>query len=302
MAVQTNGFTLAVGILFMAIPTAQAQTPGGGTQTVLHADDLTLSMSAHGKLQKRLEKAVFIVHASQTPSHPYDGNGLAFDGAAAAVQPDALQDILPPEAFQKLPQPGDSHPDTDVPPTSFFGRGLESVSSPFASRPTAKENVSASRQYYLTTADWLTGSTSFTVRIANTDVVAQLDYRDDAQNVAVLSTAPHPKVDGVAILPFDPEAPIPAHAYLMLSPNTPYESLTQHVLHVDTAHLYGMSNHTARNGYPMFTLDGRLMGLSVGPTETRTKSFIIHPGILDRALHPQKYRRITEEKPDLYTL
>ncbi len=290
-------YVVTLLLLCLALP-AFAELPAYDQQraetVIMTSEQFAMSDTARRTLQKRLDHAVFTMFAFQPPSHRLADRGLSFDGACVAVSAEAVQEIVKSSDLteEDIPEPQHhSH--------SFFDRDLDKVSSPFAERKSADKRVKSSRQFYLTTADWLTWSESFEIEIQGKRVKARLDYRDEAQNVAVLSTTQNPSVQPVDI--FDAQKPIPSVVFLLLSPNSFYESMTQHVLNVTEMHQYGTSNMTARNGYPLFSSKGELVGLSVGPNTARTRADIVHPGLLDRALHPQKYDRTKTEKLDLKT-
>ncbi|MBO4351607.1 MAG: hypothetical protein J6A01_11775 [Proteobacteria bacterium] len=290
-------YILTILLSFLALP-AFAELPAYDQQraqtVIMSSEQFAMSDTARRSLQKRLENAVFTMFAFQPPSHRLAETGLSFDGACVAVSVEAVQEIVKASDLteEEVPEPQHhSH--------SFFDRDLDKVSSPFAERKSADKTVKSSRQFYLTTADWLTWSESFEIEIQGKRVKARLDYRDEAQNVAVLSTPQNQSIQPVDV--FDAQKPIPSIVFLLLSPNSFYENMTQHVLNVTEMHQYGTANMTARNGYPIFSSKGELVGLSVGPNTARTRADIVHPGLLDRALHPQKYDRTKTEKLELKT-
>lgn len=246
-------------------------------------------------LHKRLKTAVFMAYSYQPKKHPLMQNGLVFDGAVVAVKSECILDIIPKDDVTELPAE-EAKPHN---PSSFFDQDLHYVSSPFQKKPESKNQFQTGKQYYLTTADWLTNSTKFEIVIQNHKIPAKLEYRDDSQNVALLSTQKYPsnQVEGVSI--YSSEDRIPSHVFVLLSPESRYESFTQHELTVSQEHLYGNINLVVRNGYPVFYLDGSLVGLIVGPEKSNTSARIVHPALLDRAIHPAKYDRSQTETIDL---
>lgn len=289
-------------LTLLLIPLAQnawAQLPAAQPRTdneIIKAEQIALSNTDRNALQKRLEQAVVTVYAEQPKSHHLAETGARFDGAAVAILPEAVADILPKDAIQEITEP--------TPPKkrsngSFFNRGLDRASSPFAKKSAPKKHLQSTRQYYLTTADWLTNSTIFEIDIYGERITAKLEYRDDAQNLAVLSTSASEKLSPVELC--NPDDTLPSLAFALLSPNTIYESFTQHALHVPEMHLYGTTTLTARNGYPLFSVQGKLLGLLVGPDKANTKGLVVHPGLIDRALHPEKYSRVKIEEIKLET-
>lgn len=276
---------------FAELP-AYDQTP---PQTaVMSSDQFAMSETAVKALQKRLSHAVFTMFAHQPPGHRLAENVLTFDGACVAVLPEVVRDIVNSSEIVEEAMPEPEHRSH-----SFFDRDLDKVSSPFAERNEPKKQLQSSRQYYLTTADWLTWSESFEIEVFGKRVQARLDYRDNAQNVAVLSTPRDPRIDPVQVS--DVQKPIPSVVFLLLSPNSFYESLTRHTLYVNDMDQYGTVNMTARNGYPLFSSTGELVGLTVSPNAARTRADVVHPGVLDRALHPKKYDRTKVERLEMKT-
>lgn len=287
---------ISFGILYAS--SAWAQNPAQSIRTeseLVTAEQLAMSDTSRKKLQKKLEHAVVTVYAWQPAVHELAESGVGFDGAAVAVLPEAVAEVLPKDVVQEETEP--------EPPkrnrSSFFDRGLDKLSSPFAQREARQTKHQSGRQYYLTTADWLTNSTVFEIEAFGKRLKARMEYRDDAQNVAILSTAFSEKLEPVNIL--DPEETLPSLVFVLLNPNTIYESFTQHVLHVPHMHLYGTATLKARNGYPVFGVQGELAGLMVGPDKSNSKGWVVHSGLLDRALHPQKYSRVKVEEIKLET-
>ena len=260
------------------------------------AEQIVVSLGQMTELQNRLEFAVFPAYSTRPREFELQAAEMEFDGAAVAVMPEDVREILPkkptavPEQQAELPKSAPAHPTSH----SFFSNDLENVSSPFHKKAESKTVYNDSRQYFLTTADWLTFSESFEVELFGQKVPATLEYRDDQQNLAVLSTKRDPRVRPVKIIA--PDQPIPQTVFVLLSPGSIFESLTQHVLSISEMHLYGSADLTARNGYPIFSIDGDLAGLSVGPTTSQKNTSVVHPGLIDRALHPQKYSNIIREE------
>ena len=94
---------------------------------------------------------------------------------------------------------------------------------------------------------------------------------------------------------------IPGIVYVVLNPDSMYERMTQHVLSVTEENRYGTANMQARNGYPLFDEMGRLVGLAVGPEPSHRSTRVVHPKLLDMALHPSKYSNEQIEEIDTIT-
>ena len=283
------------GVLLYAIP-AVAQRPATDfnpvASTAVLAGELDVSYTAREQLQRKLEKSVFQVYARQPKAHPLAESAPEFDGAAVAVETRVVKNVVTHEAFQEAtPTPETGNP------YSVFDRGLDRASSPFAHKQNDETPLTSSKQYYLTTADWMTNAERIDIQIGDKKYHAQLEFRDDAQNVVILSTPAMTNVKGVPL--YNPDEPMPALVFVLLNPGSPYESLTQHTLSVSQMHRYATANMTARNGYPLFTVRGELAGLCVGPAPAQTLAYVVHPGVLDRALNPKKYDRTSLENVDL---
>lgn len=275
------------------LPTPTTQRPGVSQAQV---GDMVMTYGEQTALERRLAKAVVVVRAEYGKQHSLALDARVFDGAAAAIHASALAEVVEiafaSESVGKAPVQDSAH--------SFFDDSYRRASSPFADKSPEEREPQAKRQYFLTTADWLTGARNITIARDKKDYPAKLEYRDDAQNVAVLSTTPLPGIESVSIYDFDAhEAILPGVAFLLLQPQTLYQRMTQHVFSLMQSHVYATSNHAARNGYPMFTRQGELVGLSVGPTPAHTQAYIVHAGLIDRALHPKKYSRTKIEKIEL---
>ena len=284
-------------ILCLVLPSlCLAQTPffyevPSTPTTVAPRADMPLNYQERQNLQNRLKTAVFVAFAHQPKPHELAESGLQFDGAVVAIQSSHALDIIPKDEITEAPpKPANPHN-----PSSFFDTDLNYVSSPFQKRPEPQSNLHTGKQYYLTTADWLTNSTSFEIVINQQKIPAKLEYRDDAQNLAMLSTPifPESQVNGVEI--WSPDENMPSQGFALLSPDTRYESFTQHPITITEEHLYGSVNLIVRNGYPLFSTDAKLLGLIVGPDLSRTTAKVVHSGLIDRALHPQKYDRTKTE-------
>ena len=275
------------------LPTFVAGRPG---VSQAHVGDMAMTYGEQTALERRLAKAVVVVRAQGDSVHPLAQGTRVFDGAAVAISASALTDVIDPEfvASDDTAKPESNHAH------SFFDDSYRRSSSPFADKTPPKRESDAMRQYFLTTADWLTGAKKITVALDKRNYEAKLEYCDDAQNVAILSTQRLPNIEPVSIYDFAANDDIlPGVAFLLLQPQSTYQQLTQHVFSLQQSHTYATSNHVARNGYPMFTRQGELVGLSVGPAPTHTQASIVHSGLIDRALHPQKYSRTTIEKIEL---
>ena len=199
-----------------------------------------------------------------------------------AIRSEVVEEILPDD--DKLTEAG-VHSSRQG--TGFFDSGLEYASSPFHKPPVPQKEMTTRRQYFLTTADWLTMSQSFEIVVDHRRIKARLDYRNDAENVALLSIE---RQKGIISVDVYPEADrIPGVVYVVLNPDSIYERMTQHVLNITENNRYGTANMQARNGYPLFDEMGRLVGLSVGPEPAHRFTRVVHPRLLDIALHPSKY-------------
>ena len=282
--------TLA-GMLLPALAHAELpQPPQKPDEALIQADQAMITDTGHRALQQKLRNSVFTVTATPHTNHALVSE-RHFDGAAVAVTPETVREVLPADSFVETVAPA---PENPKPHTSFFDRGLAESTSPFSKRQPPAKTITSEHQYYLTTADWLTGSDSVNIRVSGKDIPAKIAYRDEANNVAILESQPQPDIHPVPV--YSPERAQPQFVYVLLSPGTIYETLTQHTLHAPDPHLYGTIPHlTARNGYPIFASTGELCALTVGPDTAHTKAFAAHPGVLDRALHPQKYDRTTLE-------
>lgn len=262
------------------------ETVGVGGKLTGGEDAEILTDGARAKLKARLERAVFLAYAHQPPVHDLAESGVVLDGAVVAIDVREVCDILTPE-FEEGATKKDigglkSH--------SFFSRELASVSSPFHRKErTDMPPRRPMRQYYLTTADWLTFSDEIVVRLGGRDVVMKLEWRDEAQNVAVLSTGREDGVEGVFVLPAGVEPP--PVVYVLLHPGTIYEQMTSHRFQVFEGNRYGRVGLKARNGYAIFRGDGRLTGLCVGPDNSGDGGQAVTPEVLSRALHPERYER-----------
>ena len=284
--------TLILAVLLTAT-NAYADLPRPDTFTddsqLVDIDMTPLSLDEQKELQTRLEKAVFQLFVTNIKGNMMQAP-IVLDGIAVAIFPEDVKDVVKTDDIVEAPPEEERKPAKK----GFFGVGLERKSSPFPHEVKRAPKYLAGRQYYLTTADWLTLQEKCEVVIQDNRVEARVEYRDNAQNVAILSTPNDPFIEPVHV--HDGDRPIPALVYLLLNPNARFESLTAHNLVVQQAHLYGSANHTARNGYPLFSKSGALVGLSVGPGSSKTHSAVVHSKILDRALHPEKYDRTTVEE------
>lgn len=294
-----HSLTALVLALVLFPSTARAelpQPPQKPDDALVQADQAMMTDTGRRELQHKLKNSVFTVTATPQSAHELVSE-RHFDGAAAAVTPETVRDVLPADSFVETAAPT---PATTKPPTSFFDRGLSEVSSPFSRRNATPPTLTSDYQYYLTTADWLTGSSAVQIRIHGKNIPARIAHRDNANNIAILESQPQPDISPVRLYPAD--RPQPQLVYVLLNPDSIYESLTQHTLHAPQPHLYGTISHlTARNGYPIFTSTGELAGLTVAPDTAHTKAFAAHTGVLDRALHPKSYDRTTVEKITLTT-
>ena len=279
--------TLTIANTAMAELPTPTQSSNG---ELISAQQLSLSNTARNQLQKRLEHAVFTMNAEQNRIHSLAESKASFDGAVVAVTPEAVKDIISEKDIKEEPPA----PETNRQSHSMFDRGLDRASSHFAPKTEAAPKWTSERQFFLTTADWLTLSESFEINVFGKKVKARLDYRDNAQNVAVLSIPGQSQIEPVEI--YNADEPTPSLIFVLLNPGSMYENLTQHVLNVTQDHLYGKTNLTARNGYPLFTASGQLAGLVVGPDVSHTNASVVHTKVLDRALHPQKYDRTKVEE------
>ena len=282
---------LLVLLLLPAAAHAELPQPAQKPDDALIAAEQTM-MTDTGRrgLQQRLRSAVFTVNATQRATHDLLTT-KRFDGAAVAVIPAAVREVLPEDSFVETVAPKQAAP---KPPTSFFDRGLDEATSPFSQRKAPEKTVTSAHQFYLTTADWLTGAEAVTIHVSGRDMPARIAHRDDAQNILILESQPHPDIHPVTIYP--PDKPAPGLVYVLLSPNSIQESLTQHAFQADMPHLYGTVSHlTARNGYPLFAATGELVGLTVAPNAAHTHASVAPPAVIDRALHPKAYDRTTVE-------
>lgn len=243
-------------------------------------------------LKTELRKAVFVVRTTQAPVHTLASAGVSFDGACVALEkcPEGLTDGVKTEELVVAVEDN---------PYSFFGRDLEQYSSPFASREARAAQEAGEATCYLTTADWLTNVASVQIVIDDRPVQAQVVKRDEAQNVAILRTPYQAFVKGRHVAAFDaPQSPV---AYALLEPGKMYESFTQQSFSIDMPHLYGKTSLLARNGYPLFNVQGEIVGLTVSPIPGRTKANVVHYLLIDRALYPEKYDRTVNEKTEFIT-
>lgn len=280
--------------VYADLPSPAAGKPGIGQTNV---GDLAMSFGEQKALEQKLARSVVAVYAESAQNHPPARGKRVFDGAAAAVFASDVADIAKPEFV-----PSDDKTD-NARSNSFFDGSYRRVSSPFAQEDAKPGHKQAKRQYYLTTADWLTGAQKVTVSAGRRELAARIEYRDDAQNVAVLSTERDPAIESAAIYDFEGNGNVlPGAAFLLLQPDSVYRRMTAHALSLTQHHAYATSNHAARNGYPMFARNGELVGLSVGPVPTHTQAYIVHAGLIDRALHPQKYDRTAKETIELREL
>ena len=287
---------LAFAIFPLTALSELPQPPQKPDDALVQADQAMLTDTGRRALQQKLKNSVFTVTATPHTNHALVSE-RHFDGAAVAVTPETVREVLPADSFVETVAPA---PPANKPPTSFFDRGLSEVSSPFSQRNAQAPTLTSDHQYYLTTADWLTGSSAVQIRIHGKNIPARITHRDDANNIAILESQPQPNISPVNVYPAD--RPQPQLVYVLLNPDSIYESLTQHTLHAPQPHLYGTVSHlTARNGYPIFTSTGELAGLTIGPDTAHTKAFAAHTGVLDRALHPKSYDRTTIEKITLTT-
>ncbi|MCL2325448.1 MAG: hypothetical protein FWC40_02950 [Proteobacteria bacterium] len=286
---------LPILIVLMTFPAAAsvAYAQASPPPKTFQRDALTDS-NAKNALRATLTKAVFIVIARQPPPHPLASTGTTFDGACIAIMPP--QHLLPQPSLP--PQPPPSAAPSPRNSTSFFGQGLDRATSPFAAPPSTPQTAHAPpQQYYLTTADWLTLSETIDIIIEGKPHRATLILRDEAQNVALLATAPVPGIQPLPLRAVDSTPP--RHVYALLSPGTRHEAFSEHILSLPAAHLYASTNMTARNGYPLVDAAGAVTGLVVGPNTTRTSAHVVHYGLIDRALNPDNYSRSTLQRQDL---
>lgn len=286
------GVTIFCTSAYGQLPTPESRRIGSAAVT---AQDLSLTLQGRQALQTRLRHAVVMVTARMPKQHDLALSGRIFDGAAVAIQASYVADVLGERFEESSEKPQTNQARTN----SIFNTESARATSPFADRRPKAAPRAAKVQYYLTTADWLTLAESLDMTIDGKTVAARVVHRDESQNVCILSTARQSFIEPVEVMDAIPEnATLPALVYLLLSPGTRHESLTQHVLTVSDENAYGLSNHTARNGYALFDARGILVGLSVGPAPTHTQSTIVHPGLFERALHPERYRRIQKEVID----
>ena len=292
---------IALGVTIFSL-TAYGQLPSPESRrvgaTAVTAQDLSLTVQARQALQARLHHAVVSAVARMPKQHDLATSGRVFDGAAVAIQASYVAEVLG-ERFEEATENQQTNQTSQPRTSSIFQADLARASSPFADRNPKTAPRVANVQYYLTTADWLTLAESITLTIDGKTVEARVVHRDDSQNICILSTARQSFIEPIDVMDAIPENDtLPALVYLLLNPGTRYESLTQHILTVSDEIAYGLSNHTARNGYALFDARGVLVGLSVGPAPTHTQSYIVHPGLFDRALHPSRYQRIRKEVID----
>ncbi len=293
-AVLSACLMLGSASVYADLPAPVAGKPGIGQTKV---GDLALSFGEQKALEQKLARSVVAVYAESAQNHLPVRGKRTFDGAAAAVFASDVADIATPE-FEPCEDKTD-----DARSSSFFDGSYRRASSPFAQNDAKPGHKQAKRQYYLTTADWLTGAQRVTVSAGRREIEARIEYRDDAQNVAVLSTERDPAIEPAAIYDFEGNNnALPGAAFLLLQPNSAYRRMTAHALALTQHHAYATSNHAARNGYPMFARNGELVGLSVGPVPTHTQAYIVHAGLIDRALHPKKYDRSATETIELREL
>ena len=284
------GILLAAGNAYADLPKPTQRPEISG----VHADSIAISYNAQQALQGKLAKSVYIVYARQPRPNDLASDGIVLDGAAVAIRSEAIQDIMPKDdaLTEDTAKPGKKG-------SGFFDSGLESVSSPFHKPPEPQKTFTSKRQYFLTTADWLTMSDTIEIVVQQRRIQARLDYRDDAQNVALLSIEKNAAIQSVDV--YADIDLIPGLVYVVLNPGSVYERMTQHVLSVEEENRYGTANMQARNGYPLFDETGRLVGLSVGPEPSRRFTRIVHPKLLDMALHPAKYSRESVEEVETIT-
>lgn len=286
------GITMFGMSAYGQLPSPESRRIGSAAVT---AQDLALTVQARQALQTRLRHAVVMVTARMPKQHDLALSGRVFDGAAVAIQASYVAEVLGERFEGAIEKPQTNQPRTN----SIFNADSARASSPFADRSPKAAVQTAKVQYYLTTADWLTLAESIAITIDGKTVDARVVHRDESQNLCILSTARQSFLSPVDVMDAIPENDtLPALVYLLLSPGTRHESLTQHILTVSDDHAYGLSNHTARNGYALFDARGVLVGLSVGPAPTHTQSTIVHPGLFDRALHPKRYQRVQKEVID----
>ena len=245
------------------------------------ANSPIMTVDALKSLQKTLSASVFLVYVRQKRPNNATAD-VTLDGAAVAISSEDVAEIMPKD--DELEETLVEQPKTG---TGFFSSTYQSASSPFHKPQPPQKVMTSKRQYFLTTADWLTMGKTFEIEIQHQRVAARLDYRDDAQNVALLSI---PRMAGITNAPLFPESEqLPGLVYIVLSPGTLYESMTQHSLSVTQDNRYGTANLQARNGYPLFDVSGRLVGLAVGPEPAFRHTRVVHAKLLDMALHPAKY-------------
>ncbi len=241
-------------------------------------------------LKKQARDAVFVVHATQAPNHVLATHGVSFDGACVALKqcPEAVDVPTTSEVMANEPEHN---------PNSFFGRGLDRATSPFAKREAPETTVNQTAQCYLTTADWLTNSQKIDIIVHKKPVTADIVLRDDAQNVVVLQTRPVAGVHGLELAPYD--APQTPFAYALINPDETFENFSEQSFVIDMPHRYGLTSLTARNGYPLINAHAQIVGLTVNQTSDHTRSTVVHYGLIDRALNPEKYDRTVTERSEL---
>lgn len=298
--------TLALSLFSCALAHADLPSPVSGQPAIeqTRASDLVLTDKERRSLESRLAQSVVVIKAEQPQNHQLAMNGIRFDGAGVAVSASSVSEVLALESTENLDVRKDVEENANsLRSSTFFDETHRRVSSPFAARSAPTREIVSTRQYYLTTADWLTGAAKVGIEIKGRVYAAQMEYRDDAQNVAILSTSPISGVKSASIYDFDAHGKtLPGVIYLLLNPGSSYQSMTQHTLSLGAFHEYATTNHTARNGYPIFSKEGEIVGLTVGPVPTHTQAYVVHAGLLDRALHPRKYDRTTIEEIELSPL
>lgn len=254
-------------------------------------------------LQKSLLKSVFRVEVEAQKPHILAQNAPKFDGAAVAISNSLAMDIKAPKAERsviekaslnvysaKSAAPSDldflsldkgaqtNGKRYEAARSSFFGQGLEKSTSHFekgkANSDTLAQDDAAPKQYFLTTADWLSTAQNIWIVYAKNKLTAKIEYRDEQRNLALLSTSPQDGIENRPLLPR--EHNLPKTAYVLLSPQTPYETLATAELNLDDPRQYGRSSLLARHGYAFFDKEGQLIALVVGPETTHKASQIVH--------------------------
>ena len=145
------------------LPTFVAGRPG---VSQAHVGDMAMTYGEQTALERRLAKAVVVVRAQGDSVHPLAQGTRVFDGAAVAISASALTDVIDPEfvASDDTAKPESNHAH------SFFDDSYRRSSSPFADKTPPKRESDAMRQYFLTTADWLTGAKKITVALDKTRI------------------------------------------------------------------------------------------------------------------------------------